>query len=158
MEVLNEIFYHYDAKLPSSSLIISGNLYKLCAYILELNQNSQLLGNSKTIACIEKALEIIYHKYNTPLTVDTVAKETGYGTSNFCKVFKNTTGISFHKFLNNFRIQTACYILTETDYNIGKVGELVGLSEFKTFCRIFKEIAGTPPGQYRKKTQILTDE
>ena len=139
-------------------LLISSNIYRICAFLLsELDEPSteeELTGvNLRTVSSIEKALDLIYYDYKKNLTVDDAAEVTGYGKSNFCKIFKRITGNSFHKALNNRRIAVAKGLLTETDMTVASIAEDVGFAETKTFCRVFREQEETTPASYRKQTK-----
>ncbi len=135
---------------PASDMAVYGEIYKLCATVAK----NALLANSvqmkKSTQHMEKALELIYYHYHEDLRIENVAAETGYGKSVFCKNFKKFTGMGFHAFLNNYRINTACYLLTETDLTIDNIAIMVGFKDSKSFSRVFKEITNTPPGQYRR--------
>ena len=43
--------------------------------------------NIHSVANIDNALELVYYHYNEKVTVDDAARLTGYGKSNFCKIF-----------------------------------------------------------------------
>ena len=141
-----------------SDLLLTGNLYKICAYLLrELAEGEaepvRESGDLRRVANVEKALDLIHYDYAKPLTVEIAAAATGYGKSNFCKIFKNVVGDSFHHVLNRCRIQNAYALLTETDMSVAAVAQEVGFAETKTFCRVFKEIAGVTPGTYRAQAK-----
>ena len=154
-EVVRETVDFCQKKNETSDLLICGNLYKLCSYLIDLivDQNSLQKAQNKEItkvANIEKALEMIYYDYAKPLTVEEAAVATGYGKSNFCKIFKHITGDTFHNVLNRRRVESACGLLGETNMPISQISAEVGFSESKTFCRVFKSITDLTPGQYRK--------
>ena len=149
--LISEIIAEYKNKSPVSDLVISGNLYKLCAAILMHNQSSTSVVHKKSALQIEKALELVYYHYAEDLSIEKAASVTGYGKSVFCKNFKRFTGMSFHAFLNNYRISTACYLLLETDMTVDAVANAVGFKDAKSFSRVFKESTECPPSQYRKK-------
>ena len=105
----------------------------------------------RRIAGIEPALELIWHSYRTPITVEHAAAATGYGKSNFCKIFRAVTGETFHHALNRRRIQAARDLLGGTDMPIATVAAEVGIPEPKTFSRVFREIEGISPSEYRTR-------
>ncbi len=148
--LISEIIAERKKGTVASDLVISGNLYKLCATILMHKQTSSSVVRKKSTMQIEKALELIYYHYAEDLTIEKAASVTGYGKSVFCKNFKRFTGMSFHAFLNNYRITTACYLLLETDMTVDAVANAVGFKDAKSFSRVFKEITRCPPSQYRK--------
>jgi YesN/AraC family two-component response regulator len=142
------------APTAHSDLIVTGNIYKICAYLLDGLSLPEENGETekkdlRRVENIEKALELIYNDYSKNLTVDEAAAITGYGKSNFCKIFKNVVGDSFHTVLNKRRVSIAYELLKQTDLPIAVVAQDVGFSEPKSFCRVFKSITGMTPGSYR---------
>ncbi len=139
---------------PFSELIIKGNLYKICALLLRLtfekDRSSVAEKSLRDVGKIEKALELIYNRYNEPLDIETVSAACGYGKSNFCKTFKEVTGETFHELLNRHRIEIACLHLSEGGNTIEQVALWVGFADSKSFCRVFKKIMGESAGSYRK--------
>ena len=137
----------------TDQLLIKGNIYKICSYLLKLLNDGKAIkkeiGNMTAVAAIETALEIIYGNYAEQITVKDAAIATGYGKSNFCKIFKHVTGYTFHALLNMHRCENACGLLTESTASISEIAQTVGFSEAKTFCRVFKSIFGITPGEYR---------
>ena len=100
---------------------------------------------------IEKALEIIYTRYPEPLSIADVSRECGYEASNFCKIFKQNTGDTFHKLLNRHRIDVACHLLGRQEQSIEQIAYAVGFADVKNFCRVFKAAKGMTAGAYRKQ-------
>lgn len=138
-----------------SDLIITGNVYKICAIILSEFTESicESTVDMKSVENVEKALDMIHNRYAEPITVDMAAEITGYGKSNFCKIFKKITGDTFHNALNRQRVENACIYLDETTMPISKIAAAVGFTELKTFCRAFKQITGITPGDRRKQAR-----
>lgn len=152
---LDNIISLLETDTIQSSLLITGELYKICAYFLDnvtpVDMKSAKNGAGlEALARIDGALQLIYYEYKRKVTVDEAANITGYGKSNFCRIFKNTTGMNFHEALNRRRIDIACGLLTETGLSVSEISEEVGFDEAKTFCRVFKEKEGISPGAYRR--------
>ena len=137
-------------------LAVLGCVYKLCARILHnlANGNSANKDSSELtrVENVEKALELIYYSYTEQITVEDAAALTGYSKSNFCKVFKTVVGESFHKALNRQRAESAACLLRMSNESITEISAEVGFSEPKAFCRVFKDIYGVTPGQYRRSS------
>jgi len=155
LELLKETAELRENPSDFSELKVRGNLYKICASILEKisnkNKGDRMTKNLHSISNIEKALELVYHNYNEELKIEEIAKLCGYSASNFCKVFKKITGTTFHKFLNHHRVQVAKKLLAETNVSVEQISYTVGFSNTKNLCRIFKDIMKCSPGYYRKK-------
>ena len=153
---LDNIMSLLSQQTAQSSLCIMGELYKVCAYFLDnaTKSDTENLQNGPALDALESidgALQLIYYDYKKPVTVDEAALVTGYGKSNFCKIFKKTTGMTFHEALNRRRIDLACGLLSETGLSVSEIAEEVGFGEAKSFCRVFKSKVGTSPGAYRRK-------
>lgn len=144
---------------PTAALKKTGNLYRITAYLIELfaHKSEDFVpqnGELRKIASVERALELIYSQYTAALDVDVAAEVSGYSKSNFCRVFREVVGESFHKHLNRYRINCATGLLRETSMQISDIAVEVGLPETKSFCRVFREIMGMTPGEYRSRERI----
>lgn len=144
-----------ESDAPFSDLAIQGNLYKISALFLQTLQSmarGQLQSRKMTdIRKIDKALEQIYNSYYEPLTVEAVSASCGYSKSNFCKIFKNITGDTFHNTLNRHRVEIACDLLLSGELTVETVAAKTGFADSKSFCRVFKRITGQTAGEYRKR-------
>lgn len=84
------------------------------------------------------------------LTIQQLAKRTGTNTSTLKKCFKWRYGISIYQFGLQVRLFEAKRLLKETDKTIQQVAELTGYSEATNLCRIFSQVTGMSPGEWRR--------
>ncbi len=103
---------------------------------------------------IQKTLDYVSTNFDKDIPVEKAAQIAGYEKNAFSRLFKQATDTSFHQYLNNYRIKKACILLLDNGGTISKIAEMVGFPELKTFCRVFKQITGVTPSEYRK-TQII---
>ena len=137
--------------------VISSCLFNLAAFMVrELpSKNDMSYQRKERILAMQRvnaALEYLRANYQNQITVDAASNLTGYGKSNFCKQFKRATQMTFHQYLNMFRISKACILLQNTDEPISEIAEATGFPETKTFCRVFKQLMNMTPTEYRKIT------
>jgi len=90
-----------------------------------------------------------------PLTIHSVARQVALSPTSFKKLFRQSTGTTFHHHLTTKRIDFAAALLRDTDLKINRVGEHVGLKYFQ-LSKHFHERYGCSPNEYRKR-QIKTD-
>lgn len=139
---------------PTAELEGRGLLYQLCALILRKfdlpNTEAESDEDLRAIEKVDRALELIYERYASGITVEQAAQLCGYSKSSFCRVFKRITGQTFHEVLNQHRIQMACTLLKRTDSSIEQIAGEVGFADTKTFCRVFKAEMGLTAGQFRR--------
>jgi len=66
------------------------------------------------------------------------------------KFFKETMGMSFIQYLNDYRLEVAAKLLTTTSDDIIDISVNTGFENLSYFNRCFKKKYGTTPGRYRK--------
>ncbi len=142
-----------------SNMLIMSNLYKLYTMLVKDITNKPYITAEETKSAkksnkIDGALELVHQRYNEPISLEDAAAACGYGKSSFCKIFKQTVGVSFHQYLNDYRIETAKYLLSDTNMSIENVADTTGFRDTKIFCRVFKQATGTSPGKFRSDTKI----
>ena len=112
----------------------------------ELLKNSQ----SKTIK-----QEILDYVNKAALDVDfdrqTFAKHFYISPDYVSKFFKENTGYRFTKYSTKVRIDKACELLANDNYNIEKISGAVGYSSALSFRRAFKNYTGISPSDYRRR-------
>ena len=143
----------YRQRPPYYDLAVKGNLYKLCALLLQLPAKGRSVdtGSLVNVARVEQALMLIYERYDQPLDLDEVSRLCGYSKSNFCRVFKTVTGDTFHNTLNRHRIDIACVKLRSSNATVEEIAASIGFSDVKSFCRTFRHFTGISAREYRKR-------
>ncbi len=86
---------------------------------------------------------------NYKISMDSMAKKACLGYKYFSQSFKKHTGINFTEFVQRKRMEKACELLTFTDYSTSMIVESVGLSDNKSFYKVFKKYVGTTPQRFR---------
>lgn len=97
-----------------------------------------------------EAIEYIKENYQEPIKLEDMARLSGMAPTYFSNLFKNTLNKPFIKFLNEVRIRNAMDMLKETNYNITEISMLVGYNHLTHFNRVFKQVTGVTPTDYRK--------
>jgi YesN/AraC family two-component response regulator len=103
----------------------------------------------------------IEENYMKTLTLDMLARKVSMNKFRFCRAFKEQVGQTFISYLNNIRIRNATEILKKDDLNITEIAYGVGYKNIVHFGRVFKDIHGVSPREYRKKfkdTRGLTSD
>ncbi len=94
----------------------------------------------------------IEENYQEPIYLDEISRRSTMSKSNFCTLFSQLTGYSFHQFLNLCRIKKAVEYIKE-GYKITAIYGLCGYEDFSTFYRNFKKIMGVSPKQFQKNIE-----
>lgn len=101
-------------------------------------------------AKVTKVIRYINENYNQDITLSSVAKEFYTSASYLSKLFKKTTNFTFVEYLNSIRIKKSKDLLQNSDFKIIDIAEKVGFNNNTHFTRVFKEIIGMSPMQFRQ--------
>lgn len=94
----------------------------------------------------------IMQHYDQDITLEDVAAQAHMTPQAFCRYFKKHTRHTFISFLNEVRINEACKVLTEGNYDsISTVAYDCGFNSITNFNRVFKTVTGSSPRSYMKE-------
>ena len=102
-------------------------------------------------AAIARARKFIHANVDQPLPLGQVAREAGLSESHFCRLFKDSTGLTLTDYVNRCRIDWAKRELLRPEVRISEIAFLVGYQSLSQFNRSFARIAGVSPTQYRRQ-------
>lgn len=100
---------------------------------------------------ISGVVRYLNEHYSEDLLLSDVAQQFNMSHFYLSRLFKTSTGFSFVEYLNSIRIKEAQQLLRDTDEKIADVAQKVGFENQSYFGKIFKEMSGTSPLQYRKE-------
>lgn len=110
-------------------------------------------GNENNTAAVQSAILAIQSDFRNTIQISQLAKETGFSTEHFCRVFKSVTGKTPTEYINAYRLQEAEYLLIHTTDNITVIAISSGFNDINYFSRYFKKIHNVTPSQYRRRYQ-----
>jgi len=107
--------------------------------------------NSKLVNDISK-----YIRANISETIKTsdIAEYFGKSRGGITTEFKRQTGMNLSDFIKLKKIQEAQELLYETNQSLAMISNYLGFSSQSHFTRVFKEITGITPKEYRDKNHI----
>lgn len=103
---------------------------------------------------IQKAIIKIEGDLTGDLSLKAMSKLANVSSGYFSQLFKKETGISLTQYVNNRRIQFAQNLLKTTNLQVQTVAQHCGILDFHYFCRLFKNVTGKTPTEY-KESQAL---
>lgn len=107
------------------------------------------LSDQKAAQRINRAYEYVYANLSGEITLDAVSRAAGMSSAAFSRYFKRMTGRNLSHFIGELRISQACKILRETDLGVSEVAYEVGFGSLSNFNRLFKELKGVSPREWR---------
>ncbi len=103
---------------------------------------------------VDYVKQYIEDNYMNDIYLDLLADNLGISKSYLSSYFKDKTGENLNDYLNNFRIQKALKLLTDSTIKVQDVAEAVGISNANTFTRLFKKFTGQTPTEYRQSKLV----
>ena len=118
------------------------------------NQKSSLAPDEK-ISRLQPVLALIESDMSNPnLSVADMAGKIDVSEVYLRTLFRRQLGISPIKYLRRQRIDQACTLLRKTIMPIRLIAEKCGFREVQFFYRVFRDIIGITPGDYRKNPDL----
>ena len=144
-----------------SDFMVYSHFLKLCAILgqhhiqqLSLPDSSQTGKKREYVAKFLSIIEYIDAHYAENLSLEMIADASGFSKYHFSRLFKQYTGFTFCDYLNYRRIKQAEELLTKQDYSITEVAIRSGFTSISTFNRLFKQLKGCSPSEYRSKNDF----
>jgi len=114
-------------------------------------EEKKVAGHSKHYDQIRDMISYIENHYTEQITLDDVAVAAHLSRSECSRVFKKVMGTSLFSFIQNYRIEKSCALLTETDAPISEIAESCGFSDGNYYTKVFQKVMGSSPSVYRKQ-------
>lgn len=100
-------------------------------------------------------IDYIAQNYSNKISIEDIAEKLEVSSSYLSKKFKDDTCHTFNDFLNSYRIQKAINLLTEGNYKVYEIAEMVGFSDYKYFSYVFKSYMHCSPMEFLKSNVLI---
>jgi AraC-like DNA-binding protein len=121
--------------------------------MVELNSSTLNLQNSKLKDEFLRLFEDDKVFTNCDLRIIDLSEMLATNRTYISKLINEEFNMNFNEFVNNYRVETAKKYLSSPDFAMFKleiIAEKSGFNSFSSFARVFKNITGTTPGNFRK--------
>ncbi len=106
--------------------------------------------SESTNLTIKRAKRLIHEFYNTGITLDEIAGKLNITPEYLGTQFHKETGVTFSNYMKNYRISKAKELLVGTSMKLYEIAQRVGYNDSKYFSKVFKDVTGQLPADYRK--------
>lgn len=149
---INRICEEYKGNKKAYNIYIKGELYRLvgCLFRNGIIKESGFLHFKEDMGKIKDALLYVEKNYAKQICLEDISTIVNMNPSYFCRYFKRFTGKTIMEYINFVRICKAESFLSSTTDSVIEISMEVGFSSASYFNRVFKNINGISPTQYRK--------
>ena len=95
--------------------------------------------------------EFLDNHYAEKISLDSLATKFYVDKYYLTKIFKKQYGVSITAYMQQIRITKAKHLLRFSDMTVENIGYEVGIGTPAYFSRVFKEVEGVSPKQYREQ-------
>nr|MBP3598365.1 AraC family transcriptional regulator [Eubacterium sp.] len=142
-----------DARPHGYQLAIKGYLFQIMYVLFSASGNTcsdrSAYVSQKSLEKLKRILSYVADHYQHPITIEEIAGYCFYSKSYFMKFFKQTMGMGFIQYVNDYRLEIAAKELLQTSDNILEIAVRTGFDNLSYFNRCFKKKYGVTPGTYR---------
>ncbi|WP_316825893.1 MULTISPECIES: AraC family transcriptional regulator [Pedobacter] len=122
-------------------------LHFICSLIYYREINPEAFNTDQ----VNRSISYMKKNIETKFRVEDLANQQHISVSHYSRLFKQKTGASPINYFNQLKIQKACQFLYFTEYSIKEICAQLGFDDPYYFSRLFKEIIGSAPSQYKKR-------
>jgi AraC-like DNA-binding protein len=133
---------------------LTGAVLQYLAYVLEVTQaplSAQALLDEGTVDRVMIAQTWANARLASPLSLEQWARAVNWHPVHFDRVFKQQTGVTPMRWLNERRMQAARQYLSGTSKTVAEIAEALGYSDPFYFSRVFRRHFGQSPRQCRQQ-------
>ncbi len=129
-------------------IIALERMYGLIGYGLthQASDNTPIINNPK----LRNAVLYIEGHYGENIALSDISANARINHTTLTALMKQEFGCTAIEYLTQYRITVSKKQLAFTDVPIKDIANMVGFKTVQHFNRIFKEITGTPPAEFRK--------
>jgi YesN/AraC family two-component response regulator len=91
----------------------------------------------------------IRENYSKQISLERISKIAHMSTFAFSRYFKKNCGAGFIEYLNRVRMNKACHLLRETEYQVHQIAGECGFLSISNFNKQFRKTEGLAPRDYR---------
>jgi AraC-like DNA-binding protein len=135
--------------------VLGARLYDIASGIIRYVPNEKLCSAQKNkqlkkLEILEQVTKYIDENLREEISLAEVSKYINFSMFHFTRFFKDTTGMTFWQYLNNYKVSKAVNMLVNSSDSISEIAFNSGFNSIKTFNRVFKQIKGCSPSEFKK--------
>ncbi len=151
-ELFEEIYRTLDMGFSKENVFYASSVFHhylgTLLYIQQYRDASKNQAHKHDI--VAAAIHCMKENIGKKLTLEDIARRTGYSSSHFSSIFHKRTGYAPLNYFNQLKMQQACKLLDFTDLRVNQICYNVGIDDTYYFSRLFKKVMGVSPSEYKR--------
>ena len=105
----------------------------------------------RRLARVKDVLRLIRNHYHEEITLENMATSAHMNKRYFCRYFREMMGKTPIQYLNYYRIECACELLSTSERTVSEIALACGFNNISYFIRVFGTHKGVTPSNYAKQ-------
>ena len=126
----------------------SACIYAVCS---ECVARAEVTEDERDRDFINSTTSFIAENISRDISMHDAAEHLGYEYHYFSSLFNRSFGMPFKSYINTYRFNKACTLLSKHESNVTQICDECGFTSIRNFNRVFKKMSGTTPSEYRRK-------
>ncbi len=153
LPIIKNLCHALSRKKTGYEFNTQGFLYLLLGVILEnhlYEENVYDNVSANRLTSIKNVLTYIAENYASHISLETLSKIAGMNPKYFCRYFRSVTERTPIDYLNYYRIECACEMLSTKDISVKEVAISCGFNDESYFIKTFQKYKNITPKQFTK--------
>lgn len=153
IDLFEEMFHTLELGYSRENLLYACSIFYHYLGTLRFMQpycNGGGTGDSSLKDIVDIAIHFMKENIEKRLSLEEIARSTGYSPSYFSVLFSQRTGYPPLTYFNQLKIQKTCQLLDFTDMKVNQVCYKVGIEDSYYFSRLFRKVMGMSPIAYKR--------
>lgn len=149
----NSVKWFVDAELFSADKTPDFYTLKSVMYAMVgeiISQISFETISTKNDILINNLVKYVSENFTNNINLKTAASVLGYEEHYLSRCFHDLIPMHFSKYVNLYRLDTACMLFQHTDLSVSEVAMQSGFQSLRTFNRAFRDFTGKSPSDFIK--------
>jgi len=149
-EMLTTLSAEFQFRKPGSEFMVTSLFMQITGFLCRKHSDHSTEDSYGVGACA-KIIEYMEKNYADVITLEQLSSVSGMSKNGIIAMFKRLYGTTPVKYINNLRLYKACELLKNTDIPISQIAYQCGFTDSNYFSRVFRELRGMTPREYRNK-------
>ncbi len=155
---VTQLFALMNSSKPYYELSVYGLLFTLILQIYSSGyiSSSACTQSNRQIELISSVLDWINQNFKEPVSSEKLSQISNLNFNYLCKIFKSFTGQTITQYVNEQRIEHACYDIANNK-NITEAAFNNGFNDLSYFAKTFKRHKGMTPREFKASVKSNTE-
>lgn len=154
MLLVDDMGKELDARPVGYRMMLTAQFMQLATLLIRCYEHQPEARPHSQITGLAEVLSYINRNYRKKISLQELASFAKMSESSLSRMFQQAVKISPINYCNQLRIHKAIILLLNTDSSIAEIAAATGFEDSNYFSRLFRQMLGTSPRQYRHKNRV----